>query len=363
MSRLKKTVKKRFPAIYGALKKAKGRKNDLFYDPFFNRFFPTPGLDKVHVAVEITNKCNLRCIQCLYQGGAGSTYERKTGYMDWELYRGLINQLSVANCPSILHNADGEATLHKEFLKFLRHACSSKIKHIHFNTNGMLWDRQFIDEFVTFYRGSVYFSLDGFKESHERIRKGSKYDVVVPTIEYLLEARARTNADFVVGSSFCNYDQPEGERERFVEYWLPKVDVVSLCETYDADTRIISKRMNVSPSAKRLMCRIPWTCLEVAWNGDVIPCSTLIAHATDRDKGVMGNVTQEPLQKIWFGDRMKTFRELHLRFDFKGSFCKKCERWNVWEDFPAEFVGDTIVTSNGVFKTYHNKRARAMFGL
>ncbi|MCL5773148.1 MAG: radical SAM protein [Firmicutes bacterium] len=307
-------------------------------------------------AIELTNKCNLRCLQCNYKGGSGENYERNTGLMPVDFFKKALDQLIELGCESILCNADGEATLHPNFLDCLEYASSKKLQ-IHFNTNGNLWNKNFIEGFLSFYKGSVIFSLDGFKESHARIRVGSNYDRVVNNLELLLKMKGRDGfTNPAVGVAFCNYDQEPEEIEKFVEYWLPKVDVVSLCQVYDSDTKVISRKLNEIDPAKmqRVICRIPWENVEIGWNGDVIPCSSYIVTP----EGIIGNLHQHSLKEIWEGDKLRAFRVKHRNYKLDGTKCLFCERWKAWYSMPDKYRGETRIILNGVFKLYYNKHGR-----
>ena len=60
-----------------------GQKNQV---PFLPRF-------PAYICLETTNACNLRCRQCLYQGGATEHYAGKIGYVEPKLAYKIFDQL------------------------------------------------------------------------------------------------------------------------------------------------------------------------------------------------------------------------------------------------------------------------------
>ena len=152
------------------------KKQDVSQPAMVPRPFPAA------ICLETTNACNLRCVQCLYRGGTTDHYRGEVGFMPIDLARKVLAQLHDRNC-SVLLNGDGEALLHPEFHGIARYACELNLPAVYFNTNGTLMTPQFSDELVTYFKGAVQVSLDGFKESHEQLRCGSSYEKVISHLD------------------------------------------------------------------------------------------------------------------------------------------------------------------------------------
>ena len=252
-------------------------------------------------------------------------------------------------------NGDGEALLHRNFHDIARYAARLRLPNVYFNTNGTLLTPAFIDEFITYFTGSVNVSLDGFKESHERLRVGSSYEKVVGHTEYLLAAVKSAGANIKVSVSYCNYDQPDEEREEFVKYWVEKVDAVSIGEVYDKNYRIISKRLNSPENSRRLRCGVPWETFIIRHDGRVVPCSNCFALGwgwVQYEDIVLGDANEESLADIWKGKKFERLRARVLRDNFSGTICESCERWNMYACFPDEIQDRVKITRTGVFTTF-----------
>ena len=303
-----------------------------------------------YICLELTNACNLRCVHCLYKGGTTDHYQGQVGYIDLDLAKEVLDQLKEYNA-GVMLNGDGESLLHPDFHEIARHAVEIGLPNVYFNTNGTLLKPSFTDEFVTYYKGMVSISLDGFKESHERIRKGSKYNNVIRNIEYLQEMIAKTGQSLNISVAYCNLDQPTNEREEFVKHWVERVDTVSVCEVYDKDYRIVSDQINDTSGVERVMCGIPWETFIVRWSGLVVPCSNCFALG-DRDEIILGDAKKETLEEIWFGEKCKKLRSKTTAWDLANTICEKCERWNMYVQFDEKIDDDMIVKRSGVFSTF-----------
>lgn len=309
-----------------------------------------------YICLETTNACNLRCVQCLYKGGTTEHYQGRVGFMNLDLAMKVLNELKIYNA-GVMLNGDGETLLHPNFHEIARYAIELGLPNVYFNTNGTLLLPEFTDRFVTYFKGSVSISLDGFKESHERIRVGSSYDLVIGNLTYLLEKIRQVGADIKVGVAYCNYDQPADEHEAFVNYWLDKVDVVTIGEVYDKDYRMVSRQLNRSDMAQRVMCGIPWETLIVRWDGKVIPCSNFFSLGEAEEQS-LGDVSCQSLYDIWHGEKASCLRARTEAWNLHGTVCETCDRWNMYVQFEPEENENMTITKSGVFTTYRRKKAQ-----
>lgn len=309
-----------------------------------------------YICLETTNACNLRCVQCLYKGGTTDHYHGKVGFIELAFAKKIIDELALHNS-GVMLNGDGEALLHPDFHKIAEYAVKSRLPSVYFNTNGTLLTPEFTDQFINYFKGSVSISLDGFKESHERIRVGSSYEEVISNIEYLQKQIYKTGADIKIGVAYCNYDQPTAERDEFVKYWVDKVDVVSIGEVYDKDYRMISDQMNRPEVPERVMCGVPWETFIVRWDGKVIPCSNCFSLG-DIDDQILGDSKTRSLYEIWHGDKADLLRSKSKSWDLKGTICETCDRWNMYIQFEPEERDNITIARSGVFTTYRRKDAQ-----
>jgi len=302
-----------------------------------------------YMAVEVTNVCNLRCTHCNYRYGLPH-YSRSRGFMEFDLLRKVAGE-AAEHGASLLMNYDGEPLMHPKFMSFLRHVSDLGLK-TYFNTNGTLFTEEFAEELVGFYKGSVFFSVDGSKEWMEKIRLGADYDLVTKNLGRFLELNARAGWPIAVGVSLCNLGQSAGERAEFLETWLPRVNYVSMGEVNDKFGAMISEPMTVMELARRPVCGVPWSTLGVCHDGSVIPCSIHVTRANETGK-IFGNVNEQSLAEIWRSPAFRAFREEVASLP-EGSLCNGCQRWLSQITFPVVETNGVRERRNGFWTTYEN---------
>jgi radical SAM protein with 4Fe4S-binding SPASM domain len=270
--------------------------------------------------------------------------------MDVLLARKILDQLAQHNT-GVMLNGDGETMLHPRFHDIAEYACSLSLPSVFFNTNGTLMTPPFSDRFIRYFKGNVSFSLDGFKESHERLRKGSSYDLVISNIEYLQAQIQSQKLPITIQVCYCNYDQPANEKDDFVAYCLDKVDCISLCDVYDKNYNVISsKPLNLTCKEKRIVCNVPWETFIVRWDGTVICCSS--GFSLDNCDTSLGNANREALVDIWFGEKFQKWRYKAENLELAGSICERCERWKMYLFFPDELKDSILIKRSGIFTSY-----------
>lgn len=303
-----------------------------------------------YIAMEVTNACNLKCKHCNYRYGL-EHYTRDRGFMSWEIFEKALAEAKENNI-SVLMNYDGEPLMHPDYLKFLERATEMGI-NTYFNTNGTLFDNAFADRLVTFYKGSIFFSIDGDKDWFEKIRTPAKYDHVVNNVDYFLSINEAAGWPITVGASLCNLGQTADERKRFLEHWLPKVNYVSMGEVNDKFGTMISEPMTLFKAKKRPRCAVPWETCGICHNGDVIPCSIYVTRANTAD-AIFGNIGKQSLREIWSGELFNRFRRMISSEQYEQSYCDKCHRWLSQFSFPIETKQGITVERNGFWTTFQN---------
>jgi len=302
-----------------------------------------------YMAVEVTNVCNLRCTHCNYRYGLPH-YSRDRGFMGFDLLKKVAHE-AADNKASLLMNYDGEPLMHPQFMEFLRYVSDLELV-TYFNTNGTLFSREFAEELVSFYKGSVFFSVDGSKEWMEKIRLGADYGKVTANLRTFLEANAKAGGPISVGVSLCNLGQTIKERREFLDLWLPQVNYVSMGEVNDKFGAMISDPMTVMDVSRRPICGVPWSTLGVCHDGSVIPCSVHVTRANETGK-IFGNVNEQSIAEIWRSPAFEDFRREVATLP-EGSLCNGCQRWLSQITFPVVETNGVRERRNGFWTTYEN---------
>ena len=127
--------------------------------------------------IEPTNHCNLNCICC---PTLASTREK--GYMDFDLFRRIIDDASQIGVKRVHLYLHGESLLHPKIVDMIGYV-KSKAIGFHLTTNGTLFNKQKIEAILRSGVNSadhIIFSILGYsKKVHEKTMKGVDHDKVL----------------------------------------------------------------------------------------------------------------------------------------------------------------------------------------
>ena len=256
--------------------------------------------------IEPTSVCNLRCIMC-FQADFGLSKNKKfMGFMDFGLYRRLIDESAERGLSAVVLASRGEPTLHPRFADMVAYARERGILDVKINTNATKLTKEYSRRLLAAGPNTVVFSVDSAeKEDFERIRVGAKFEKVVDNIRTFKKVREeefphvplRTRISMVVVD-----DKQDCDAAR--RLWAPLVDEFAIGRAIDRVGIYESPRV-----AEARSCSLLWERLYVWWDGTVNPCdedylSRLSPGMIDEDSGI---------QAAWLGQAMQRLRERHLR--------------------------------------------------
>lgn len=327
----------------------------LFSDDEYEKYSETMVKSPVKsMCLNVAHDCNLRCEYCFAQTG---DFGGERCIMPPEIGRKAIDFLieNSANRENIELDFFGGEPLMAwdtvvETVKYARAIEKQHGKNFRFTitTNGVLLDDEKI-EFINREMVNVVLSLDGRRETTDRIRKTlngkSAYDVIVPKFQKLV--RNRQGKDYYVRATFTKYNldftedvlhlRDLGFEQLSAEpvvtdekepYALTEEDLPAIFEEYDKLCKIMSERtekkfnffhfmvdLDQGPCAiKRLRgCGCGNDYVAVDPHGNIYPCHQFVGI----DRWKMGNLTDGT-----FDNEIKTyFAKTHL---YSKQGCRDC---------------------------------------
>lgn len=264
----------------------------------------------LHLDIESTNNCNLRCPMC-----GRNWMKEKIGYMNFELFTEIIDEGAKYHLPSIKLNYRGEPLLHPGLSKMVKYAKKKGILEVQFNTNGLLLNEKKAKEFIEAGLDRIIFSFDGAtKETYEKIRRGSNFERVIENIKNLVRLREERGLERpLVRVQMVKMEENKKEIEDFIQLWLPIANRVA-----------VSTERNPLGTKKKIEhfpCPQIWQRLMICWDGEVRMCC-----GDWYGEIVLGNVKETNIYNIWHGKKMNWVRKLHSQGNFnKIPVCARCE--------------------------------------
>jgi len=276
------------------------------------------------VRTEAQFKCNSKCLMCVHGHKEIAEDYHYDEFMSFDTFKRIVDECAEHNCPSLGISQTNEPLLDPDWFERAKYATEKSIMDIHFNTNGMLLteekSKQILDTGIT----RLCVSLDAItEETYKKIRIGLDFKTVLRNIEKFLELRNSTGARLpALRVSFLLQKTNKHELEAFKEYWVNKVDYISVqryvpISPFDDEW---SHAIEESPVGGKQNCSYPWESLFVHGDGLVVPCA---AH---RAKHIaVGNIHKNSLYEIWHSLQIEELRRAIRENDLKSTkLCHSC---------------------------------------
>ncbi|MFP5223879.1 MAG: radical SAM/SPASM domain-containing protein [Acidobacteriota bacterium] len=265
----------------------------------------------LHLDIDITNACNLRCRMCARTILGAEGKLPPTEFMDFEFFSGLVDQGVPRGLASVKLNFLGEPLMHPRVVDMVAYAKQAGVVDVMFNTNAMLLTPERSAELLEAGLDSIFFSVDSIrKETLEYIRAGARLETVLGNIHAFLEARRLMGRQAVqVGVNMVLMEANAPELDEFLAYWTPLVDRVN----WSFDHHYVFKdsaEAELATAKARLdsfCCAQLWQRLIVCVDGTCLPCCL----DANRELAV-GNARVTPIHEIWqHSPRYEALRRLH----------------------------------------------------
>lgn len=274
----------------------------------------------VHLDIETTNACNLRCPMCprtvleLEKTG-------KVGYMDFELFKRLIDQGAENGLCSVKLNYLGEPLVHPDVVKQVRYAKEKGVIEVMFNTNAVTLTKEMSRELLEAGLDSIFFSFDSpYPEKYNKIRVGADFHRVVKNIKKFVELRDKLGYKHVLTrASMVVMENLKEEKEEYEKFAFDElgVDFVMYGELVDYTAPKEGYPKYHNPN---FVCAEPFHRMFIMWDGIVTPCCE-----DNERKHILGDAKKEKLKDIWHNERYKKLREAHKAGRYYDiGICRKC---------------------------------------
>ncbi len=281
------------------------------------------------VMIEPTNICNLKCPLCPSGNG---TLKRAKGYMSFELFKKVIDEVKDYVTMIILWN-QGEPYLNKDMNKMVKYATDQGLfTLVSTNLNADID----ADEVVKSGIDSMIVSLDGAtQETYNKYRVNGQLSKVLDNVKKLVEAKKRLKSKTpIIRWQFLVMKHNEHEIEEIEkmakEYEVDQLSLKTVQIYTKEDIAFLPdnpkyRRYNISGNDFEIKfkmenkCRRMWQQPVVNWNGQVAIC------CFDKDiEFPVGNVKDQSLLSIWHGDAFQRMRNAILKNRKAIEICRNC---------------------------------------
>jgi radical SAM protein with 4Fe4S-binding SPASM domain len=278
----------------------------------------------LHIGVEITTYCNLKCTFCIRTQRIKDGTFRDIKHMPFGLFKQIVDESKQYNLYGFCLNGIGEPLMHPDLIKMIRYAKSEgQMLDIFFHTNGTLLSSELSEAIVKSGLDQMIFSIDGSgSEEYETQRIGAKYGEVEMNVERFYEIRSRLGKrlPLIRVTMIVNPDTPMESQQRFINKWHKVADVLTFQElgiygnSHGRNFRSIS-----NPD---FVCTQPWQRLAIDVDGQILPCCGALDY---KNQLVIGRVGENKIYDVWHGKMLTKLREIHKNHRyFENRLCAKC---------------------------------------
>ncbi|SDT85563.1 radical SAM/SPASM domain-containing protein [Desulfobacula phenolica] len=273
--------------------------------------------------VEPTNHCNLRCIMC--PNGRGMTKIQK-GYMDFELYMRIIDQIKPFTS-TVLLAVGGEPLLHPKFSQMVRYASKAGIKTM-INTNATLLTKELSHQLLDANLDMISFAFDGHtKENYESARRGANFEETLGNILYFLKLKNKAKSKIPHCTlSMLMLDgktEIDEEKKKFFGQFKGLINNIRLREVNSWGANLKEDTNFICRESKNVFnpCGRLWSMLCVKWDGVVVPC---ICNFNNEYQ--LGNLQTDNILDIWNGEHLVGLRQAMLKNSHQeiSPICENC---------------------------------------
>lgn len=112
----------------------------------------------MHLDVEISNRCNLRCTFC---DKLPVLSRDQLGDMDLQLYRRILDEGEAGRLFGLKLSYRGEPLLHPNLVEMVAYAKAKGVLDVYFNTNGMLLTQEMSHRLIDAGLDRISISIEG----------------------------------------------------------------------------------------------------------------------------------------------------------------------------------------------------------
>lgn len=226
--------------------------------------------DLIQIDLELTDTCNLRCIEC----PISSEIKRKINRINVPKAKEILDYFVEKGALALKLNYINEPLINfDELMEVAKYAKKIGFLDIYFTSNGTLLNEQKsrkIIESKLFSR--IQISIDAKdSETYNKIRIGGNYQKVVENIDNFMKLRSKSKSKFpYLRVNFLSLPENRNQESEFNSFWTERVDAVAVQRSV---LKPDSERENSSDYVlKKRFCPNPFRQLVIRADMTVLPC-------------------------------------------------------------------------------------------
>ncbi|MDR1083384.1 MAG: radical SAM protein [Deltaproteobacteria bacterium] len=270
----------------------------------------------LHIDIDPTNRCNLRCAMCPRTYYLEQNNEKWAphglGDMDFSLFIRLIEEGQNKGLRSVKLNFLGEPLLYPKITDLVRLANDAGL-WVMLNTNAVLLTERMSRDLLQAGLTDIFFSFDSpYKNEYEKIRTGADYDKVLANIARFMEIKEKGGYKAVQTRASLVLPADPARHETIKEDFIRLFRNLKVAEIGFGLPTVMGRDYEPE-NPDRFLCPDLFRRLFVYWDGVVGPC------CGDWERNIdLGRVEGEiKVAEMWQSQKYRALREFHKNGQYK----------------------------------------------
>jgi pyruvate-formate lyase-activating enzyme len=284
----------------------------------------TPGYPD-RIMVEISNTCNHGCLFCAYR-----TMRRAKGYLDFDLYRRIIQEAYELGAREIGLHSGAEPFANPELHRYVEAAKAIGYTYVYFSTNGSIPGEERLAQVIDAGLDSIKFSVNaGDRETYKAIHGHDHFDKVLHNIRFVDQYRKRKGLALYLCVSFVEVEENASTFQTLEDALVGVVDEVVKYQAVNQSGQVANypSRSEITSvvdggdfySFRESACFFPFTTFYVSREGYLRAC------CNDYNNMVaVEDLNTMSLKDAWHSARFIELRERLLAHKVAGLLCQRC---------------------------------------
>lgn len=281
-----------------------------YYFPRFHILTEFPD----HVDLEISTACDLNCPMCYTRTDEFKKLVKRQ-FMDFELFKRLVDECVKYKTYSIRISLRGEPFIHPNVMEMIRYAKNAGIKEVSSLTNNYRLTPEMFEQAMKAGLDWLTISFDGLGETYEWVRKPAKFEESFDKIKEYKRIKDKARSAKPVLKVQSVWPAIKDCAEEYYKLFEPYVDMIASNPLID----YLHKDKDIE-YFEDFDCPVLYQRMTVGSDGRVIcPNDELGEYA-------LGDAYEESLHSIWHNKKINKARQLHREHRGYRELepCKKC---------------------------------------
>lgn len=292
-------------------------------------FLLEPDYNNRTLDIDITTKCNEKCIYCQY---AQSGITCNGSDIDEELFYRVTREARELGITDIGLYMTGEPFLNQNLNKYIGWCKQLGFSYIYLSTNGILCDKNALYSSVDAGLDSIKFSIAGANRDSFKSHHGvDAFDIVVRNVKDAFELRKSNQLDFKIYMFVVVTEYNKHEREEFKQLFSDYVDEIIFSNCIDSSIPMIGLQEKIAPVkqgggyldgvGRKLPCVQLFNRIVVDQAGWLCICC---CGCFEKKYIRVVDLNQFSLKDAVYSSLMKKIRKNHLQGTIENTICESC---------------------------------------